>query len=557
MKKNLTKILSLALCLVLMGAMCISAAALEATGSGTKNDPYLISTAAELDALSAAVAAGEDFSGEFIRLESNITANTGFTAIGSPEAPFKGSFDGNGKTLSGFSMNCDYAGVFGYTEGAVITGLTVAGSFTAESYAGGIAAYAVDTTIEGCTSSARIYSDDFAGGIAGYIESGRISDCATLTSAFITGYNEYSGGIAGFSGAGIRYCENASYVRGAQTTGGIAGASTGSVISCTNKSAVTATKSNVGGIVGANEGVIKYCKNTGAMRITTAGVGNAGGIAGVSVGAEIAECHSGGMVSATGSYVGGISGNITGTTITNCVVSADVSTSSAYAGGIFGYAVESTVSKCVVTSRASAQNSTAAGIGALSQATVSDCYYSSEKNTKAVLSGTTSNTTGLSASELVSTASLSALDFTNTWTVNTLHASAYPLLNAIPFHNVSSTTVTPATCTVDGKEAGTCSTCLEQIEVIIPATGHTYNVVSSKLPTCTANGYRDLLCTSCSDTASEELPATGHTDADGDSICEVCNTNVNGETQSGKTFLEKIGDFFRSILNWIKNLFVR
>ena len=33
--------------------------------------------------------------------------------------------------------------------------------------------------------------------------------------------------------------------------------------------------------------------------------------------------------------------------------------------------------------------------------------------------------------------------------------------------------------------------------------------------------------------------------------------NMEEEKPAEKTFLEKVGDFFRKILNWIKNLFVR
>ena len=213
MKKNISKVLSIVLCLVLMSTMCIGAAAAAFDGTGTKNNPYVIRTAGDVELLAQAVAGGEDFNGQFIRLENDVTVYDTFSAIGSKEAPFKGTFDGNGKTLSGFSVSADSAGLFGYTEGAVITDLTVKGEFNAESYAGAIAAYAVDTVIEKCTSAASIYCDeDYAGGIVGYIASGKITDCTVAPDKIVSSYNKYCGGIAGYSGAEIKSCTNNAFV---------------------------------------------------------------------------------------------------------------------------------------------------------------------------------------------------------------------------------------------------------------------------------------------------------------------------------------------------------
>lgn len=559
MKKNISKALSIVLCLMLIGTMCISAAAAAFDGSGTKNNPYVIRTAADVERLAQAVADGENFSGQFIRLENDITVYDTFTAIGSEAAPFKGTFDGNGKTLSGFSVSADSAGLFGYTDGAVITDLTVKGEFNAESYAGAIAAYAVDTVIEKCTSAASIYCDeDYAGGIAGYIASGKIYDCTAAPDKVVSAYNKYCGGIAGYSGAEIKSCTNNAFVMGDQYTGGIAGFSSGDIISCTNATTINASKTIAGGIAGATEGSIRYCKNTGAISTLTSSVGKAGGIAGVAYKAVIDQCHNNGELSLTGLYAGGIAGYATESDITDCLSTAAVRTTSSYAGGIFGMAVDGKVSDCVSTASVSAAGSKAAGIGALSQTEITDCYYNSDKIAAATYSSGTADATGLTSAEFISAAALSDLDFDGKWIIHTAHSAAYPLLTAIPFHTVSVTSSTEADCTNDGKITGTCTYCFEKIETVIPATGHAYSVVSSKAPTCTAAGYRDLLCATCADTDSEELAATGHCDADENSVCDRCGADLKEEEKPAeKTFLEKVGDFFRKILNWIKNLFVR
>ncbi len=556
MKKSLLKVLSIVLIIMLTGLMCITASAAVLPGSGTMKNPYTISTAAELSAFSKAVADGNSFSGKFIVVKSNITANSNFKPIGTSKTPFKGTFDGNGKTLSGFNSNADYSGLFAFTDGAVITSVSVSGTFYATNYAGGIVAYAKDTVIESCTSSARVNAATYAGGIAGCIESGKIVSCTTTSSANIGSSKEYCGGIAGYSAAEITDCTNNAYTYGAKNVGGIAGYSAADITSCTNTVMINASKTNLGGIAGLTEATIKYCKNTGKIEPTvSAKAGKIGGIAGVATDAVITECMNNGTVSATASFAGGIAGYATNTNIENCVATANVSNSGEYAGGIFGFALEGTTSKCVFTALASAKNNTKGGIGAISQGTVSECYYNNSKSDKAVLSGKTTKTTGLAAADFTNRSKLSNLDFTKVWTTNTIHA-AYPLLINIPFHTLKVSVSTVASCTKDGEFKGTCTLCKETFQQITPAFGHTNMTVSSSPATCTTAGYKDVLCTVCSETDTIVLPATGHTDTNADNICDVCKADTTvKEPEAEKTFFQKLADFFNSIIEWIRNLF--
>ena len=259
MQIKLRKIISISLCALLIFTLSFSASAAAFSGEGTKKSPYLIETAADLNALNKAVAEGESFDGNYILLTKDITADASFSPIGSEEAPFAGSFDGNGKTLSGFELDCDYAAVFAYCDGAVISDLTVSGEFFAENYAGAVAAYAKDTVIRDCKSAASAYADNYVGGIVGYIDSGRITDCTATSGGVVGGYEENCGGIAGYSNAVISDCVNNAYVYGVKNVGGIAGTSKNSITSCTNTVAVTADTSNLGGIAGLCEGEIRYC----------------------------------------------------------------------------------------------------------------------------------------------------------------------------------------------------------------------------------------------------------------------------------------------------------
>ncbi len=555
MNKSFRSILSIILCAVIALTVSVTAFASELTGSGTATDPYKISTAADLDELSARVAAGDSFAGKFFILTDSFAVSSSFNPIGTKTSPFKGTFDGNGQTLSRFNVRKDNAGLFAYLSGATVKNLTVSGYFKATGYAGAIASYAESATITGCTCTASVYADNYAGGIVGYIADGIIDNCKTSNRATIGGYVEYCGGMAGFSGADITNCVNNGYVFGEKSTGGIAGTSTGSIVSCTNTALVEGGDPNLGGIAGLTEGTVKYCKNTGRIATTDSDVGNVGGIVGVGYKADIAECISAGAVAATANYAGGIAGYLTAGSVTNCVAAANVSTTKNYAGGIFGYSASTAVSKCIFTAFVStnASSATDGAIGAVSGGTVTDCYYNSDNETRVLYTGKATNTTGITSGAVLNKDSFAALDFKNVWDISSFHAS-YPLLRNIPFHSLTTDSVTTASCTVDGVKTETCSQCKEVIKTITPAYGHSFKVVSSKAATCTEAGYEDKLCSTCKATDSTVYPAKGHTDANNDSICDVCNSSTKLEADKGG-LLQKIADFFNKIIQWIINLF--
>lgn len=92
-------------------------------------------------------------------------------SIGTPERPFGGNFDGNGKVISNISIDTlqagteYYAGLFGYVTGAHIENVTVEGGInltvnlgsSVNAYAGSIAAVAVNSTIKNSSSDVDLY----------------------------------------------------------------------------------------------------------------------------------------------------------------------------------------------------------------------------------------------------------------------------------------------------------------------------------------------------------------------------------------------------------------
>jgi hypothetical protein len=100
-----------------------------ASGDGTKEKPYTIITKKQLEDFSHFVNMGMHFSDKQIKLGSDITLNdttgwkewaskapnSNWTPIGSINNPFRGTFDGNNKTISGVYINStsDNQGLFG------------------------------------------------------------------------------------------------------------------------------------------------------------------------------------------------------------------------------------------------------------------------------------------------------------------------------------------------------------------------------------------------------------------------------------------------------------
>lgn len=241
-----------------------------ASGSGTKNDPYLIGTGAELAWFADQVKNGK------VTLCAKLTADIDlnghpWTPIGSfgKKKNYKGTFDGCNSTVNGLQVSDkSYAGLFGVIGASgVVERLIVAGMISITSVsgngidnvgAGGIAGYCRGTIFQ-CSSSVAISNTGMnysavAGGIVGRAAEGAIVDSCNNYGTVGSRKNiNYAGGIVGVASenAVIRYCTNEGAVNGVQGVGGIVGLLTdyAQVRLCENSSAVQG-ESRVGGIVG-------------------------------------------------------------------------------------------------------------------------------------------------------------------------------------------------------------------------------------------------------------------------------------------------------------------
>lgn len=386
------------LCL-LAATLAVSAFAAENTtefagGSGTASSPYLISTKEHLNNVRNHLSAHYKLTADITFSSSDFStggtyynSGNGWLPIGNSSSKFKGTFDGNGHTITGLYQNTlssYYAGLFGYADGATIKNL-------------GVSAVRISVSTD---SSSNLY----VGGIVGAISGGAITNCYTTGTVTATASTSrvYVGGITGYSTAEISKCYNTATVSASTGSeyadaGGIVGYTNGGTASeCYNTGKVTGGWA--GGIVGYASFIsFSNCYNTGSIfgqNGTRRGI--AGGIAGFMSG-NILECHNTGTVAGKSSGTesamgGGIVGQIQDGTVSKCyntgsvTASASGESTASYAGGITGYRSSGTTSNCYNTGAvtASATNSAAevyaGGIAGReygsngSNATVTKCY---------------------------------------------------------------------------------------------------------------------------------------------------------------------------------------
>ncbi len=353
--------------------------------AGTKQNPYIISSAQDLAGLSWLVytcgqsgnplVSGTDYSsaytfrGKYFKQTANIDLSeyywqpigTYYNRSGSTSQHyFSGSYDGGGYTVSGIftpsgSRNaCSYQGLFGYicANGSsypiTIKNIGITNSnIQGYTYVGGVVGYAFapssDTlTITNCYNTGSVTGSYYGvGGVVGQAVVGQ----AGVTSI-------YSGTIT------ITNCYNTGSVEGGSSVGGVVGyafapsSDTLTITNCYNTGSVEGGSSGVGGVVGV-AGVnsrfgtitITNCYNTGSV----AGIERVGGVVGEAFAYSsstltITNCYNTGSVTGTGNYVGGVVGRAGVTSssaiyISKCANLGDITLtgSSSSVGGIIGY----------------------------------------------------------------------------------------------------------------------------------------------------------------------------------------------------------------------------
>ena len=176
----------------------------ESGGTGTVDNPYKITTADDLNKLAADVNSGTKYTDTYFKLMNNVSFSctsdwdnltseeNNFTPIGNSSSnSFRGTFDGNGMSISGiriYKNTKDVAsqniGLFGVLRGTVKNLKLTDTRIVGYGYTGGIAGYcSSNSTIDHCTvtSTVAIYSI-----MAGALHFGGITGNAGSKTAMIT-----------------------------------------------------------------------------------------------------------------------------------------------------------------------------------------------------------------------------------------------------------------------------------------------------------------------------------------------------------------------------------
>ena len=239
---------------------------------------------------------------------------------------FQGTFDGNGKTITGMtisSTSVHHVGLFGYLYGATVKDLTMADERDTQT---------INWETIPTSSDNNNY---YLGSIAGTVAKGKIINCHNRCAVSFS-VSGKAGNVGGFAGlieenSVLSACSNsgAITVSGSPVMGGgIIGVSVkSSIASCFNTGDVSATSNTntayAGGIVGdsdpngnsSNPSHISYCYSTGKITAKAATTSTSGGIVGGAQHVVLKSCFATGTVSAESSgssnnaaYAGGIIG---------------------------------------------------------------------------------------------------------------------------------------------------------------------------------------------------------------------------------------------------------
>lgn len=327
------------------------------SGEGTEESPYLIFCPYQLDYvrnnLSAAykLIADIDLSYENYQSETN-THDYGWIALGKSASPFRGIFDGNGKTIdrmvvNNFDESMDGIGLFGYVTDCRITNLTIGNkSYISSGYiknentyksVGGIAAFAnlatnenSDVVFDKCVNYAEINSNSsfYVCGIIGVI-------CGNTHKVYITDCHNYG-----------NVYSDAKYTAGICSSITTTNHSSVTVKDCSNNAKITTMSNYSGGIIGEFNGEV-----------------------------YLEDCINNGIINAPNSYtVGGIAANALSSSkpIKNCINKGKVIGRSSV-GGITGYAVIA-INGCANMGEIIAESDRAAGITAYTTNKIENSY---------------------------------------------------------------------------------------------------------------------------------------------------------------------------------------
>jgi len=189
-----------------------------------KTSPIAVVTIYNVGSQTQLAAIASDLSGNY-KLSASFALSDTWTPIGTQSAPFTGTFDGNGKTISGLTISSSssgYQGLFGCIgEKGVVENINLSNvSISGTSYTGGIAGCNLGI-VQNCSVSGSVNSTSYAGGLVGWngsAGSATVQNCCNTATVIST---SGAGGIVGYNNKGdIKNCYNTGNIKG-DAAGGI------------------------------------------------------------------------------------------------------------------------------------------------------------------------------------------------------------------------------------------------------------------------------------------------------------------------------------------------
>ena len=201
-------------------------------GDGTEQNPYIIDSTDDWDALATNITyfnLFNGYSGKFIRLDADIDVTKimgTMSAQATQGNAFCGTFDGNSHTITATISDTEHQGTapFCYIKNATIKNLIVNGTITAGTmlHAAALVGFADGTSrIENCKVTANVSGGSHIGGIMGHGLDGDITINGCVFSGTMTGGATAKGAIVGWGNNGTKTVTNCIYLmpEGQSTTG--------------------------------------------------------------------------------------------------------------------------------------------------------------------------------------------------------------------------------------------------------------------------------------------------------------------------------------------------
>ena len=383
-----------------------------------------------------------------------------------PIPSFSGTFNGNGHTIRGLSVNRSDqkdVGLFGSISGSIdnltLDSIQVSSELNGQN-TGGLAGSTTGTsTISNChvTGDSSVAGGECTGGLVGF---NKAAITNSSTSCHVIGYGNFTGGLVGDNYNNIVDCHTNGNISATNYTGGLVGnnRSEGYISNCYATGNVNGLN-RTGGLVGNNDAYIDTSYATGDV----AGGFNVGGFVGRNEKGKLSGSYSTGSVDVFYDYGGGFVGYINQGEIQQCYALSSVNgAETKIMGGFVGYGNSADVRIKNSFACANMQPSAySAGFAGFANGSIQNCYTVSDNETGFIKSGDATVTgcyfssvyggedtkaAAKAPAEMMALTTYTGWDFDSIWDID--EGAGYPTLQGLAkpssFQNIGST------FTVDG-----------------------------------------------------------------------------------------------------------